>query len=78
LSAVDELQTVMPKTRCGFAPWYERLSADDAATFAEIKRAFLAGELKATKNGVAAGVVVMLERRGINIKKLSVVRWLEA
>ena len=77
IAAVEELRSVLPSCRSGFRAWYEKLSPQDAETFGEIKRAFMAGELQQPKNTVARGVCVMLQSRGIDIKKQAVVRWLE-
>jgi hypothetical protein len=77
-TALEELRAVLPTFRPGFLPWYEKLSPADAATFGEIKRAHAAGELQQPKNTVARGVCVMLQARGIDITKQSVVRWLDS
>lgn len=78
MNGVEELRAVLPSHRPGFLPWHEKLSPEDAETFGEIKRAFVAGEFQQPKNTVARGVCRMLQTRGIDIKKAAVLRWLES
>ena len=78
ITAVHELSAVLPVSRPGLLSWHEKLSPADAKTFAEIKRAFTAGKLGQPKTTVARGVCVMLQARGIDIKKQAVIRWLES
>lgn len=75
--ALRELQSVMPAVRRGVASWHESLNQDDAATFAEIKRAFQSGEIAEGKWTVARAVRAMLANRQITVKEAAIVRWLE-
>ena len=63
--------------RFGVRSWFEKLNAEDAETFSEIKRAFVAGEVAERMSVVARGVKTMLTRRGIKVGEEQIIKWLK-
>lgn len=75
--ALQELAGAITTRRSGIVPWFEKLSADDAPAFREIKRAFRNGDLQQPKSAVARGIAVMLENRGHTVRAEAIIRWLD-
>lgn len=73
---LDSVIDTLPK-RKGFAPWYETLPADIKAEVDDIKAAWKAGKLQASKTGLSASISKALAEHGIKIGHLGVTRWLE-
>lgn len=73
---LDAVRASLPQ-RKGFAPWYETLPDDLKAEVEDIKAAWKAGKIQASKTGLSASLSSALAERGIKIGHLGVTRWLE-
>lgn len=73
---LDAVRSTLPQRR-GYAPWYETLPADLKAEVDDIKAAWKAGKIQASKTGLSASLSRALEERGVKIGYLGIARWLE-
>ena len=76
---VDDISSRVRQSKPGYKPWNEKLPQDVQAELAEVKRRFRAGEIAATKVGLAKAIGDAIEGRGfLRPGVQAVVAWLKA
>jgi hypothetical protein len=74
---LDEIQAAGPVRSCGYLAWNERLADDLRAEVEEVKRAYLAGEIRLRASQIARILAEKLSSRaGIDVKHFTISRWL--
>jgi hypothetical protein len=77
-SLLDSLRDSMSQARHGGKRWHEKLMPEQLAELAEIKTAWLAGELGTRKKTLARAISANLAERGIcNVGMYGVIAWLD-